>query len=168
MGKISEEKRADLNLYATKKGANLQASKYCNTNAEVDAVYECTQIIKCNRFLYLRAVYEAPHNVEYNEKQRQDAIGAEGNVRELVVAIQQQYPLASNVRVVKNEIYNLCRKELLETGSIGKKRIAKIIAGLKSTLTDEEEEFASFHKYTPEYIQLLKELGLDWLLDKSL
>ncbi len=156
MARISEEQKNTVARYANQIGANLQASAYCQTNAEADAVYECTKIVKANHFLYLKAVYEAPHNVEYNEKQREVISGD----RETVVAMQQLYPVTSDVKTVKKEINDLCRKILAEAGSIGKKRIDKMIIGLRSTLTDEEEEFERSHKYTPEFIQFLKDLGM--------
>ena len=156
MAKISEEQKLAVARYAVQRGANLQASEYCQTNAEVDAVYECTLITKHNRLLYLKAVDEAPHNVEYNRKQLEGITGD----HETVSAMQKLYPVTSDVQTVKNEINDLCRKELAETGSIGKKRINKMIAGLRSTLTDEEEEFERSHKYTAEYIQFLKDLGM--------
>ncbi len=160
MGRISEEQKMAVNEYATKKGANLQAAEYCQTFDEVDAVYECTQIMKQNRFRYLKALYEAPRNVKSNLNQRQQMIDYYGEGREVCQSAQQLFPSVSSVQDTKNEILDLCRNELKDTGTLGKDRIGKILTALRSTLTDEEEEFAINQPYTKEYIQLLKELGI--------
>ena len=171
MAKISEEERSALERYARKKGdddslgANSIASSYCHTKEEVDAVYKCTQIMEQNRLLYLKAVDEAPHNVKSNMNQRQTMYDEYDTPvsRDTAVAIQRLYPLTSDTKTIKDEINDLCRDVLVESGSIGKKRLNKMMAGLKFTLTDEEEEFDQTKKekkYTEEYKQFLKDMGI--------
>ena len=155
MARISEEQKNSLTRYATKKGANLQAAEHCQTFAEVDAVYECTLIMKQNRFLYLKALYEAPHNVKSNLEQQKKMIDYYGEGRDACISAQQLFPTVSLVKDTKNEIRNLCRNELKGAG-FGKNRINKILTALKSTLTDEEEEFEGLDKF----IQEMKELQL--------
>ena len=158
MGRISEEQKEAVNKYATHKGANLQAATHCQTKDEVDAVYRCTQIVKQNRFLYLKALQDDPKNLEHNTKQHQNALQEakdETEEREIFLAMNQLYPLTNSTTIYKNEINDLCRDILKEAG-FGEKRIRKIIASLKSTLTDKEEEFEGID----EFIQKMKELQL--------
>ncbi len=159
MRKISEKQKEILDAYAHKKCANLLDAIYCKTKDEVNAVCKCTQIVKQNRLLYFKAVNEAPHNVEYNMNQRQKAYQEiEGRYDEynIGVAFQQRYPLVSDVQTIKNEINDLCRDVLLSTGSFGKKRIAKIIAALRTTLTDDDEEFEDLDEFN----ELMKDLSI--------
>ncbi len=158
MGKISKEQKKIVNAYATQKGANLQAAIYCQTKEEVDAVYKCTQIVKQNRFLYLKALQDDPKNLEYNTKQHQNALQEakdKTEEREIFLAMNQLYPLTNSTIIYKNEINELCR-DILKKAGFGEKRIRKIIASLRSTLTDEEEEFEGLD----EFIQKMKELQL--------
>ena len=159
MARISEEQKNSVARYATNKGANLQAAEYCQTFAEVDAVYKCTLIIKQNRWHYLKALFEAPHNVKSNLEQQQKMVAYYGKGREVCQSARQLFPSVSLVQDTKNEILDLCLDELKNTG-FGKKRTKKILTALRSTLTDEEEEFEHSQKYTPEYEQLLKDFGI--------
>lgn len=156
MGKISEKKKNDITVYATKIGANLQAAGNCQTHNEVDAVYECTKIVRHYRLLYLKAKQNAPHNITYNIQTHEEFLKEAKNKTEeyeIFLAINQSYPLCSTVQATKKEINDLCR-DILKKSGIGEKRIRKIIASLKSTLTDEEEEFKDLNTFLKEIEQL--------------
>jgi len=129
MGKISEEQKNDVTVYADAKDVDLRIASVCNTREEIDAVIDCIKVIKDDKYKYEYAVHSAPKDPQRETKKFTEILDSCSTEEERQMEwsyMEQVEPIHSKTMVIKNQI-RADTTFILKSANIGMNRRREII-----------------------------------------